>query len=102
MEADYANYEIAHVIRGFRLFDSESYERHYHRPDGQSLSPGYYVVNWPKSARIKRFDEQAIFRGPFGDRHEAEAAIGRLQRDRAIPEWRKMAVPSSRFSPELV
>jgi hypothetical protein len=79
MEADYDSFEIACVIYGFRLVDSESYERQYRRRNDRPLAPGYYVVHWPESIRIRRFNEHAVFFGPFKARTEAQAALERLQ-----------------------
>jgi hypothetical protein len=63
--------ELVHVIRPFRLIDSESYEHVYWRRDGVALAPGYYVVSWPRRARDRRFNEDAEFRGPFRARAQA-------------------------------
>jgi hypothetical protein len=79
MEADYDCFEIACVIYGFRLVDSESYERQYRRQDGRPLRPGYYVVHWPASIRIRRFNEHAVFFGPFRVRAEAQMILEHLQ-----------------------
>ena len=72
--------EIVHVIKPFRLVDSESYERVYWRPDDRPLELGYYVVSWPRRAEPGRFDERAAFRGPYRER---SAALASLQRNRA-------------------
>ena len=79
MEADYEPYEIACVIHGFKLVDSESYERRYRRRNGRSLAPGYYVVHWPEHCRTRRFDEQAAFHGPYQRKQAARDALERLQ-----------------------
>ena len=75
MDADYDDFEIASVIYGFRLVDSESYERTYKSRDGLPLRPGYYIVTWPPAVLTRRFDEHALFRGPFLDRLIAEKII---------------------------
>jgi hypothetical protein len=77
MKRNHAEPEIVHVIKPFRLVDSESYERAYWRPDDRPLDPGYYVVTWPRRAEPGRFDERASFRGPFPARSAALAALGR-------------------------
>lgn len=79
MEADYESFEIACVIGGYQLIDSESYERRYRRSNGLPLAPGYYVVHWPDHIRARRFNEEALFHGPFRRRREAQAALERLR-----------------------
>lgn len=78
MEAYYDTHEIIRIRTGFRLFDAESYERTYRRPDGLPLAPGYYVVSWPTDIPIRRFDENAVFTGPFKDRRDASSMRARL------------------------
>jgi hypothetical protein len=78
MESDYDRFETVYVIDGHRLIDPESYERQYQRPDGLSLAPGYYVASWPESVRTRRFDERALFHGPFERRPVAQAVLERL------------------------
>lgn len=79
MEADYDRFEIASVIGDHKLVDAESYERRYSQPDGLPLAPGYYVVYWPEHIRNRRFDEHALFHGPFRQRPEALAALESLR-----------------------
>lgn len=78
------NPEMVKVFKPFRLIDAESYEHTYWRRDGVPLANGYYVVIWPGSASAGRFDEDAVFRGPFRDRKAAEDAQ-QLQASRARP-----------------
>lgn len=75
MEAQYDKLEIVRILAGFRLFDAESYERTYWRRDGLPLTPGYYVVSWQDDTAIRRFDEEAVFSGPFKDVQEARSAL---------------------------
>lgn len=75
MEAEYDSVEIARVIHGYKLIDSESYERCYSRRGGEPLLPGYYVATWPKDIKIRRFNEDAVFYGPFRRRNDAEAVL---------------------------
>ncbi|MGZ8157797.1 MAG: hypothetical protein ACXWT4_03220 [Methylobacter sp.] len=75
MDADYDIFEIVAVTREFRLIDAESYQRRYCTSHGQPLAPGYYVVKWPEHIRARRFNEHALFHGPFKSREEAQAAI---------------------------
>lgn len=78
MEAQYDALEIVRIRDGFQLFDAESYERTYRRPDGVPLAPGYYIVTWPTDISIRRFDENALFTGPFNSKHDASSAHSRL------------------------
>jgi len=75
MEADYDIFEIVSVFRDFWLIDAESYQRRYCTSHGKALAPGYYVANWPDDVRVRRFDLQAAFHGPFESREEAQAAL---------------------------
>ena len=79
MEAGYDAFELVHVIKPFRLVDSESYERVYWRRDGVALAPGYYVVRWRSRVAKRAFNEDAIFRGPFRERAEALGILERLR-----------------------
>jgi hypothetical protein len=99
MEADYESFEIACVIGGYQLIDSESYERRYRRSNGLPLAPGYYVVHWPDHIRARRFNEEALFHGPFRRRREAQAALERLRTVREEeasfpPLWQGQPSPS--------
>ena len=93
MDADYDIFEIVSVIQNYWLFDAESYQRRYCTKHGQPLAPGYYVVNWPDHIRVRRFNEQAAFHGPFPSRQAAQAA-----RDWMHQEWhRVLTLSSERF-----
>lgn len=89
MDADYDIFEIAFVIGGYKLIDGESYERQYWRMDERPLPRGYYVVYWPKSVRVRRFNEYALFHGPFICRPEAYVVLKRL---RAVSEEAVLAL----------
>lgn len=78
MEADYGDFEIVRVISDFRLLDPESLERAYWRRDGKGLAVGWYLVSWPQGISVKRFNEEAMFRGPYRLREEAQVAVQRL------------------------
>ena len=80
MDADYDILEIVAVIRDFWLVDAESYQRTYRTNHGQPLTPGYYIVNWPKHIRARRFDEHAAFHGPFKLRKEAQETLDWMHR----------------------
>lgn len=77
MEAQYDDFEVVSVIHHFKLVDSESYERLYRRRDGVPLLPGYYVVNWPTTVIRRRFNEEAIFFGPYESRKGAQIVATR-------------------------
>ncbi|HVB48427.1 MAG TPA: hypothetical protein VNF69_08570 [Burkholderiales bacterium] len=78
MERDGDKFEVVHVIREFRLVDADSCERVYWRRDGAALAKGYYVVSWPARARTRIFNEDARFRGPFRNRHDAQHRLQQL------------------------
>jgi hypothetical protein len=78
MERDYDQFELVHVIKPFRLIDSDSYERVYWRRDGVALAPGYYVASWPAHANQRRFNEEVAFRGPFRERIAAEEVLQQM------------------------
>ncbi|MEC4747342.1 hypothetical protein [Methylomicrobium sp. Wu6] len=94
MDADYDIFEIVAVIRDYWLVDSESYQRKYCTNHGQSLAPGYYVVNWPEHIRARRFNDHAEFHGPFKLRKEARAALERMHKERALVLTRSSEVSS--------
>lgn len=75
MDSDYDLFEIVKVIRDFWLFDAESYQRQYSTTRSQPLAAGYYVVTWPETIRIRRFNKQASFHGPYKNRQDAQAFL---------------------------
>jgi len=82
MEAEYDMFEVVAVTRGFWLVDAESYQRQYCTNRGHPLHRGYYVVNWPEHIRIRRFNEQAIFHGPYQSKQLALAAMDTMGQER--------------------
>ena len=80
------DFEVVRVISECRLVDEESFEHVYWRRDGKPLAQGYYVVSWPPRARVGRFNEDAVFRGPCRQRTEAFAALEELAA-RAADRW---------------
>ena len=84
MDADYDIFEVVTVIRDFWLVDAESYQRRYYTECGEALMPGYYVVNWPEHILARRFNEHAVFNGPFNFRKEAQAVVERLRQERIL------------------
>ncbi|WP_374089329.1 hypothetical protein [Methylomicrobium lacus] len=84
MDADYDIFEIVAVIRDFWLVDAESYQRKYCSSHGQALVPGYYVVNWPEQIRVRRFNDHAVFHGPFKLRKEAQEALEWMHKEKEL------------------
>lgn len=78
METDYEIFEIAVVIQDFWLIDSESYQRKYATSHGEPLIPGFYVVTWPEYVRLRCFDKQAEFHGPFDSLDETKAMLAHM------------------------
>ncbi len=66
-------FEIIRVISDSRLLDAESYERIYWRGDGKPLAQGFYRVSWPVVTVAGRFDERAVFIGPYSSPAAARA-----------------------------
>lgn len=79
MDTAYERFEIVRIASGFRLFDDDSFQRRYARADNVPLQVGLYVVHWPASVRLRRFDEHAQFQGPFESPAAARAALLALQ-----------------------
>jgi hypothetical protein len=79
MDADYDIFEVVNVFDDLWLFDAESYQRQYSTLHSQPLAPGYYVVTWPETIRVRRFNEQASFHGPFAFRQEAHTFLATMQ-----------------------
>jgi len=82
MDAEYDIFELVAVIRGFWLIDAESYQRQYCTSRGYPLQPGYYVVNWPEHIRIRRFNELALFHGPYQSKQLALATMDAMWQER--------------------
>lgn len=72
-------FEIVQVIGGFKLLDGMSRERIYWRRDGAPLAPGFYFVKVAAGIVARKFNEDAVFRGPFRRRQEAEDALQRFK-----------------------
>jgi|GEM_PF-6476647 len=96
MDDVYENVELVCVASGFRLFDADSYQRTYRRPDGVALVPGMYVVHWPGNATSRRFDEDAVFYGPFPDSVSARAAMAELLRQLGALESSTQKIAASK------
>lgn len=79
METEYGTFDIVRVVSGCRLLDAGSQERVYWRRNGQPLAEGYYVVIWPPGTVVRRFNEDAEFRGPYPQRETAQAALEQLK-----------------------
>jgi len=79
IEARDDGFEIVQVIGGFKLLDGISSERGYRRRDGAPLAPGFYFVKVTPGVAARRFNEDAVFRGPYRRRHEAGDALQRFK-----------------------
>jgi len=75
MESQNHSFEIVRVIGECRLIDEKSFERVYWRRNGKPLAVGYYAVSWPPGRTARRFNEDAVFRGPYKRPEEARAAL---------------------------
>ncbi len=82
MDADYDIHEIVKVIPDFWLLDAESYQRSYSTNHSNPLMPGYYVVTWPEVIRVRRFNENAAFHGPYETRLRAQAFLNTMKKYR--------------------
>lgn len=71
----YEDFEIVYVGQDACLYDAESRPQSYRRRDGWSLDRGYYVVSWPSGTGDQRYDEKAVFRGPFKRYQDAETNL---------------------------
>lgn len=71
-------FQVVEVLGECRMRNGEDREHRYWRRDGRSLLPGFYVVHWPPGATVGRFNEDALFEGPFRERGGAEAALPRI------------------------
>jgi hypothetical protein len=79
--------EIVHVITATQLIDSESYQRTLGTNHVGRLVPGFYVVHWPGTAAVLRYDESADFIGPFETRRSAELAHTTMGGKRQFAEF---------------
>ena len=79
MQSHGNRFEIVRVTGECRLLDAESVERVYWRRDGKPLAAGHYIVTWAPGIAARRFNEDAVFRGPFRLRTEAEAVLEQLE-----------------------
>lgn len=99
MDADYDLYEIVKVIPDFWLFDAESYQRSYRTTHGKPLASGFYVVSWPEVIRVRRFNDQAAFHGPFECRQEAQAFLNAMRKHKYLlippPKQRAFTAPNA-------
>lgn len=86
MDPIIGDFEIVHVTKPCALLDAGFRERVHWRRDGVPLPGGYYVVGWPAGTHERRFNERAVFRGPFGTRGDAIGAMREMQgRGRPAP-----------------
>lgn len=67
--------EIVWVKDGHHLIDAESYERRYSIDSSRSVTPGYYVAEWPGESAVRHFlDEHLVLTGPYRTRKDAQSA----------------------------
>lgn len=90
MDPDYNIQEIVKVIPDFWLIDPESYQRNYCTNNGCPLVSGYYVVTWPEAIRVRRFDGQAAFHGPFESHSQAQSFLNKMKK------YRYLLIPPSK------
>lgn len=81
MQARYNELEVVRVTEGCKLVDARECSRTYWRRDGKPLAEGFYVVTWPEGATRIIFNDDAVFRGPFKQRDDAQSLAERI-RDR--------------------
>lgn len=81
MGTGYEDHEVVRVTSECRLVDAKGHEHVYWRRDGQPLPAGWYIVSWPPApeGQPRRFNEEAVFRGPFKLEAEAHHALARLR-----------------------
>jgi hypothetical protein len=79
MQSPANRFEMVRVTGECRLLDADSVEHVYWRRDGKALAVGHYVVGWPPGIVGRRFNEDAIFHGPFRLRIEAETSLEELR-----------------------
>jgi len=84
MENGYSDCEIVRVVSEARLVDCHARSCAYWRRDGRPLPQGWYVVSWPPPLETgaRRFNEDAIFRGPFALESGARRALLRMKAER--------------------
>jgi hypothetical protein len=72
--------EIVEVISRCRLVETASAERIFWRRLGSALAPGFYVVVRPhgRHTGTLQLGDEAVCRGPFRQRQDAEAALRSL------------------------
>ena len=78
MERAKRGFRVVEVFGECRLRDGAGVEHPYWRRDGSCLAPGWYVVHWPAGATVGRFNENALFEGPFRARGSAEAGLPKI------------------------
>jgi hypothetical protein len=79
MEPGCEELQVVLVTSSCRLLDARSVEHVYWRCDGLGLAPGWYVASWPPGGVAGRFYEETLFRGPFKQRRDAQAAMAQMR-----------------------
>ena len=83
------DFQVVEVTGECCLRDGGGMEHRYWRRDGRPLPSGFYVVHWPAGTTPGRFNEEALFEGPFRSRGGAEAGVPLIRscyRAEAAPE----------------
>jgi hypothetical protein len=76
MKGDAGYREIVWIKDTYRLIDAESYERTYGAANRRTLTPGYYIAQWPPGTENPHFlHDGLVFTGPFKTRQSAIAAL---------------------------
>jgi hypothetical protein len=84
MDFAFEDVEFVYIASNFRAFDEDWYQRKYVRPDNIPLDPGVYIVRWPNGIVRRRFDEHAVYEGPFQCLAAARAALQRRLAERIV------------------
>src|SRR4030095_16666103 len=71
-------FQIVEVLGVCSLRDAEGNEHPYWRRDGHALASGFYIAHWPAGAAVGRFNEDALFEGPFRQRSGAARAVPKI------------------------
>ena len=70
--------ELVRIASNFRLFDGDSYQHRYTRAGDVPLAPGIYAVFWPRTIKRRRFDESAVYFGPYETMERGRRALAEL------------------------
>ena len=77
-------HEIVRVLEGNTLINAESYQCRYEARVGE-FEAGFYIIMWPEVVRLRVYNVDAQFCGPFATRKEAATALQRSVENRYFP-----------------